>query len=203
MYDYSYSYEDTNDSHYCYPNSTVLINQFNIHDAAQLAGIERNITGLKILELQSKPLKGKFNLQHLQMIHKAIFEDIYAWAGEIREGDFLMKGDTLFCRGPFIESYAMDIYANLERRNFLRGLEKELLIEQLAYFMGEVNALHPFREGNGRTQRLYFYYLAKNAGYDLNFVGVDKSALLQADIAAFSRNYSPLIEIMRHAVSAL
>ena len=201
MDDYIYRYETAQDSRYCYPGTSVLKNKFEIRDASQLAIVERNITGLKILELQSKPLKGNFDLAHLQKIHKAIFEDIYAWAGTIREGDFLIKGDTLFCRGPFIESYAADIYANLKRRNFLHGLKHSVFIEQLAYFMGEINALHPFREGNGRTQRLYFYYLAKQAGYDLNFAGTDKSSLVEADIAAFSRNYGPLIRILGQAVS--
>ena len=66
--------------------------------------------------------------------------------------------------------------------------------------MGELNALHPFREGNGRTSRLYFKQLAKQAGYQIKFSNVSKDELLNADIAAFNCKYDPLIRVLDKVV---
>ena len=128
-------------------------------------------------------------MKHLRDIHRFIFSDIYEWSGEIRGGDFLIKDDSIFCRAMYIESYAAEMYEKLQNENFLKGLSKQTFVERLAYFMGEVNALHPFREGNGRTARLYFKHLCKNAGYDLEFRKTQKATLLYADISAFNRDY--------------
>jgi cell filamentation protein len=198
--EYEYNYQK-HDDFYCYPNSTVLINKFDIRDKETLNETEREMTGLNIAALENKPTRGNFDLKHLKSIHRFIFGDIYDWAGKIREGDFLIKGDSIFCRAMFIENMAADIHAKLKADKFLRSLEKPDFISKLAFYMGEINALHPFREGNGRTQRLYFKQLCKKAGYDLEFSKSEKNALVKADIAAFNRDYSLLIEILDNIVS--
>jgi cell filamentation protein len=101
----------------------------------------------------------------------------------------------------YIGSMAADIHAKLKADKFLRALEKTDFINKLAYYMGEVNALHPFREGNGRTQRLYFKQLCVRAGYDLEFSKTQKDALVKADIAAFNQNYTLLIKVLENIVS--
>jgi len=193
--EYEYNYQKHNDF-YCYPGTTVLINKFDIRDKEALNTAERQITALKIAKLEESPAKGSFDLKHIKNIHKFIFGDIYDWAGQIRRGDFLIKGDSIFCRAMFIESMAADIHTKLKADNFLRGLEKSDFISKLAYYMGEINALHPFREGNGRTQRLYFKQLCSKAGYDLEFSKTQKETLVKADIAAFNRDYSLLTKIL-------
>ena len=193
--EYEYNYQKHNDF-YCYPGTTVLINKFDIRDKEALSTAERQITALKIAKLEASPVKGSFDLKHIKSIHKFIFGDIYDWAGQIRRGDFLIKGSSIFCRAMFIESMAADIYTKLKADNFLRGFEKADFINKLAYYMGEINALHPFREGNGRTQRLYFKQLCSKAGYDLEFNKTQKETLVKADIAAFNRDYSLLIKIL-------
>ena len=198
--EYEYQYNKQADI-YCYPNTNVLINKFNIRNHDDLNITEREITALKILEAEKNPINGKFDLKHLQKIHKFIFDDIYEWAGKIREGDFLIKGESIFCRAMYIENMAADIHNKLVADNFLRGLEKNDFISKLAYYMGEINALHPFREGNGRTQRLYFKQLCKKAGYDLEFHKTQKNALVKADIAAFNCEYSLLIEILNDIIN--
>lgn len=102
----------------------MLINKFDIRDKEALNIVERLITALKIAQLEITPLKGTFDLKHIRSIHKFIFGDIYDWAGQIRKGDFLIKGDSIFCRAMYIESMAADIYAKLKADNFLCGLEK-------------------------------------------------------------------------------
>lgn len=193
--EYEYSY-NKHDDFYCYPKTDVLINKFDIRDKEALSVTERQITALKIAKLEESPIRGNFDLKYLQRIHKFIFGDIYNWAGKIREGDFLIKGDSIFCRAMYIENMALEIHNKLSEDNFLRGFEKTDFINRLAFYMGEVNALHPFREGNGRTQRVYFKQLCRRAGYDLEFHKTQKDLLVKADIQAFNRDYSTLVEIL-------
>jgi cell filamentation protein len=198
--EYAYHYHLDSDT-YCYTGSRVLINNFNIRDQETLTIAERQITALKIAELERKPIKGNFDLHHIQKIHKFIFSDIYQWAGSIRGGDFLIKNESIFCRAMHIENYAAEIHAKLKQNHFLAGLNKSDFIIKLAYYMGEINALHPFREGNGRTARLFFKQLCNNANYDLELHKTSKESLLHADIQAFNRKYEPLIHVLNEVVS--
>jgi addiction module RelB/DinJ family antitoxin len=111
-YDYGYHSPDS----YCYPNTSVLINKLNITDGATLHEAERRITALRLAELMDTPVRGRFGFTHLKAIHRAIFSDIYAWAGEIRTGEFLTKGNTIFCLGRHIPSYADNLFAKLKER---------------------------------------------------------------------------------------
>ncbi len=106
------------------------------------------------------------------------------------------KGDTEFCRADRIHAYADNVFGRLKTENWLRKLERKSFIERLAYYMGEINALHPFREGNGRAQRIFFTELTRRARYDLDFGKVDAETLLQADIAAYNKDYAPLISLL-------
>lgn len=201
MAEHEYSYQG--DDSYCYPGTAVLRNRQNIRIHDDLMVAEREITSLKLLMLREKPMRGQYGFSHLRAIHRFLFIDLYGWAGEIRHGDFLMKGGTVFCRGQYIESMAEDIFGKLAAEHKLRGLGKPAFTQRLAYFMGEVNALHPFREGNGRASREFFRQLSKSAGYDLDFGGVSADRLLQADIAAFDRDYTPLVNLLDEIVMKL
>lgn len=194
MNKYNYNYRPPDP--YCYPDTGVLINKLNITDGATLHEAERRITALRLAELAENPVRGRFGFIHLKGIHHAIFRDIYTWAGEIRTGEFLTKGDTIFCLGRHIPGYADNLFTKLEGEKKLRGLDKARFIERLAYFMGELNALHPFREGNGRSSREFWRMLSLSAGYDLDFGLADNDELLEADVAAFDKNYAPLITIL-------
>ena len=198
--EYEYQYSEQADN-YCYPNTRILVNKFDIRSYDDLNVTEREITALKILEAEKNPINGKFDLKHLQKIHKFIFGDIYEWAGQIRGGDFLIKDESIFCRSMFIEGMAADIQNKLKSENYLANLDKSAFISRLAYYMGEINALHPFREGNGRTQRLYFRYLCRKSGYNLEFHGIAKDTLIKADIMAFNRDYRLLVEILSEVVN--
>jgi cell filamentation protein len=195
---YDYIYEDFEG--YCYPGTDVLKNKLGIKSDDALAIAEREITSLKILKLYSMPIVKKFDFDALCQIHETIFEDIYEWAGQIRRGDFLAKGSSIFCRGAYIIENAKVIFANLYKENNLRGLNRLKFIERLAYYMGEINALHPFREGNGRTAREFFRQLSLNANYISDFSRTKKDKLLAADIAAFNGQYEELIEILEKAI---
>jgi cell filamentation protein len=194
MKKYDYTYEGSES--YCYPETDVLKNKLGIRDDNALTIAEREITSLKLLKLYNMPLLGEFNFEALHKIHKIIFEDIYEWAGQMRRGDFLSKGNSIFCRGQYIVENAKIIFENILRENNLLGLNKSKFIERMAYYMGEINALHPFREGNGRTAREFFRQLSINAKYTLNFSKIEKEELLTADIEAFNGKYDKLINIL-------
>jgi cell filamentation protein len=198
MEKYDYIYEDS--ENYCYPETDVLKNKLGIRNNNALTIAEREITSLKLLKLYNMPLTGEFNFETFCKIHKIIFEDIYEWAGLIRRGDFLSKGSSIFCRGPYIVENAKIIFENILKENNLLGLNKSKFIERLAYYMGEINALHPFREGNGRTAREFFRQLSLNAKYTLDFSKMGKEELLTADIEAFNGKYDKLINILEKVI---
>ena len=197
----SYKYSHDEQDGYCYPGTSVLRNKQGICDAEALLLAEREIVSLKLLMLRVKPLRGQHGFSHLCKIHRFIFGDIYAWAGSIRRGEFMAKGTSIFCLGRHIPKNAERIFSALTAENKLRGLARKPFILRLAHYMGELNALHPFREGNGRAAREYFRQLSKSAGYELDFGGVATGKLLAADIAAFEGNNAPLVAILGEAVS--
>ena len=166
-----------------------------------MTAAEREITSLKLLILFDKPAAKECNFAVLCEIHKTIFGDLYEWAGQIRRGDFFSKGDSIFCRGQYIKESANKIMGDLRNENFLKGLDKTRFIERTAFYMGEVNALHPFREGNGRTAREFFRQLSLNANYLLDFGKTDNEKLLIADIEAFNGRYDDLVKILETAIN--
>lgn len=186
MKNYIYSYEW--DNKYCYPNSNVLINKLNIKDSDSLSAAEREITAVKLAYAKQNQINGNFDLKHLQRIHKFIFEDIYSWAGELRHVD-IAKGNQ-FCLAQNLESYADNIFSKLRAENYL--LDAENIAHRLAYYLSEINVLHPFREGNGRTQRLFIEYLALNAGYRVDFSDVTPQEMIIASAESFACDYEKI-----------
>jgi len=196
-YDYTYGGSEG----YCYPGTDILINKLGISDERALTTAEREITSLKLLILFDKPAAKEYDFAVLSEIHKTIFGDLYDWAGQIRRGDFFSKGDSIFCRGRYIMESAGKIMGDLRNENFLKGLGKTKFIERTAFYMGEVNALHPFREGNGRTAREFFRQLSLSANYLLDFGKTDNEKLLIADIEAFNGRYDDLVKILEMAIN--
>lgn len=188
---YYYDYEW--DEKYCYPNSYVLKNKLNISDSSVLNNAEREITAMKILFLKKNIVKGNFDFKHLQKIHFAIFSDIYDWAGQLRTVD-ISKGNV-FCRSMYIESYANDIFRQLKKENYLLTFQRAEIPHKLAYYLGEINVIHPFREGNGRAQRLFVEYLAGINGFNIDFSSVTEHDMIEASALAFSGNYVKLNKI--------
>jgi len=113
------------DDFYMYPSTNVLMNRFEIHDYSELQKIERDILYAKSLVLRARPLRGVLDLKYLQKIHKFLFEDVYTWAGRIRGGQFLSKGDTEFCRASVIYIYADSVFGKLRQEKWLRGLHRK------------------------------------------------------------------------------
>ncbi|EAH7484326.1 cell filamentation protein Fic [Campylobacter coli] len=172
----------------------IKTNKIGAKSLDELFRKERMITNKKALELGKNPIKGNFDYQHLKDIHKALFEDVYTWAGQDRMqmglkekfAKYAPNGAIInFVPGKELDKYSKIIFDELAKNNYLKN-SKDLnhFAKNLAKFMGEINALHPFREGNGRTQRIFLNELAKNAGYKLDLNLIPKDKMIHACVEA-------------------
>ena len=171
-------YEARN-SIYCYPGTEVLKNKLNIHKREDLLFYETKITAAKLLSLRRKGVTGDFSVKHLKQIHYTLFEDIYPFAGEFRTEN-IAKGSFRFAEWEYIEEQCNILLERLQKENTLQGLNKRAFVGRLSFYMAELNVLHPFREGNGRTIREFIRQLALKNGYTLNLTKVDAKTILEA-----------------------
>ena len=177
-------YEQKN-SNYCYPNSNTLINKLDIKDDKLLQKYEAKITAAKLLALRQKGIIGNFDVEHLNAIHTYLFEDIYSFAGKYRNEN-IAKGVFRFAEWEYIEPELQRLFKELKNENYLADLSKEELAERLAYYLSELNVLHPYREGNGRTIREFIRELALKNGYNLNLSKVTPQDFLKASIKSIA-----------------
>lgn len=187
---------------YCYPGSSVLRNTAGLTDQASLDAFEADITAARLLELSQHPPAGTFDLEHLRKIHRAIFRDVYDWAGELRTVD-ISRGENRFANVRQITPYAQSVFAALAKERFLRGLQPSKFSVRLAHYLSEINALHPFREGNGRVQRAFAAQLAAQAGYAIDYDGLSQEEMYSAMAAAFTGDEQPLTLLLRNRIARL
>lgn len=143
----------------------LLVNSLGIRDADRLARQERDASVIRDVELTLRPEPGGFDLDHLRRIHRRLFADVYPWAGEVRVCQLTKSAP--FAHPAFIVEQADALFGTLAREQHLRDLPRSDFVLRLAHHLAEVNALHPFREGNGRAQRAFFRHLAAEAGWRL------------------------------------
>ena len=183
------------DDTYCYPGTDVLRNKAEITNAEDLDAYEGELSTLRSIEILESPIAGQFDLAHLQRIHLALFQDVYDWAGKIRTVD-ISRGNSRFANVRFIESAANKIFNKLARENWLNGLDADALSKRLAHYLSEINALHPFREGNGRVQRIFISQLSLSAGYQLDYSDLEQEQIYQAMELAFNGDESILANLI-------
>ncbi len=167
----------------CYEGTTCLINKFGVQNEEQLANLEATITHAKTTLLESQPAKLPLDFDYYKSIHRFLFEDLYDWAGELRTVDLSKKG-TAFCPADQLESLCNACFDRLQKMNYLKGLAKPQFIEELVDLYCSTNLLHPFREGNGRAQRIFISKLIEYNGYQFNFSNIDPDDLMTATIQA-------------------
>ncbi|MDZ4588716.1 Fic/DOC family protein [Bacillus cereus] len=146
-----------------------------------LKSFETIMTGVRIAELQANPITGNFDLKHLQEIHKYIFQDVYPFAGKLREEN-IAKGSFQFAHASFLKDHATELFKQLKDENTLKGLKIDEFSNRAAHYMAEINVIHPFREGNGRTQREFIRCLALSNGYSLEWEREKKEAVFNASV---------------------
>jgi cell filamentation protein len=179
---------------YSDPVTGVPYNKLGLGTAAELEAAEREITHAALILLDVSPVSPGYDLPHLREIHKRIFGDIYEWAGQIRTVA-IAKG-AVFCLPQYIDSSAAVIFRGLRDEDCLRGLRRDAFVGRLAYYLGEVNALHPFREGNGRAQRALFGQLARDAGFTLAWQHLDPVRNIEASAAIMRGDPEPMREML-------
>lgn len=181
-------------------NNAVLVNKFGERDFDKLRRLEYAATYRRVQELEQKPIKGDFDLKHLQAVHRYVFQDVYAWAGELR-GVEMSKGGNLFAPVRNLESYGAKIFGQLAQERHLAGLDKGRFVDRLAYHYGEINGLHPFREGNGRATQVFLQQLARAADYEIDYTRVDKTRWNVAARESFDGRLGPMRDVFTDIVS--
>ena len=171
-------YEARN-SAYCYKGTDVLINLLNIRDNKTLQRAESRIVATKLFELRKNEMIGNFDVEHFIKIHKFLFEDIYPFAGKFRTEN-IAKGYFSFAEWEYIDTELRKLLEKLHKSNLLKNDTREELVKDLAYYLAELNVLHPFREGNGRTIREFIRELAYKNGYLLDLQKVEPSEVYDA-----------------------
>lgn len=181
---------------YLYPGSTVLRNRLGIADAARLDYVEREFVAQRISE--GVPT-GHFDLSHLMAIHRHLFQDLYEWAGELRTVEIAKDGHQFQFR-QFIATGMADIHRRLEAADFLRVMTRGAFAEAAGPIMGDVNYVHPFREGNGRAQLQYLEQLATQAGHSLDLTQFEPRRWLAASRASHAGDYSLMVTEIGRAI---
>ncbi len=183
------------DNIYCFPGTDILRNIYTERDPENLEKLERMLSGARLVDLLKKPIKGHFDVKHLKKIHHYLFQDIYSWAGKFRICD-ISKG-VHFCKAEFIEKELGKLFAKLKEENYLENLNEEALFSRAAFYLGEINAIHPFRDGNGRTQREFIRELMLARGYKLDYSRCDPKMMLSASIDSFAGDNTLMIELIK------
>ena len=181
---------------YVYPGTTVLRNRPGLRDAQQLQQYEYRRTAERALGLFEQPVSGAFDLDHLKRIHRHLFQDVYDWAGQIRTVS-IAKDTSTFAMPSQIESYGRKVFDGLAREKHLQGLGLEAFADRLAFHFSEINAVHPFREGNGRTTRVFVADLARQAGYTVDYARVEPAQWNDAARASFMGELGAASELFR------
>ena len=186
---------------YTDPETGVLRNKAQISTSAALGQFEFEQSKLRIEELREQPIKGKFDLNHLRTVHAYIFQDVYEWAGQFHTVN-INKGGSHFAQSAFIESAAKQLGQSLATENNLKDKEKPEFVDRLAHYFSEWNALHPFREGNGRSTREFIGQLAREAGYELDQTKIDnsKNQWNEAARRSFNGYLGPIKEVFEKAI---
>jgi cell filamentation protein len=185
-----------NDESYVFPGTTVLRNKARLTDQQTLDDFEARM----VTERARRGVpSGKFDLTHLKAIHRHLFQDVYAWAGELRTVEISKDGHQFMFR-RFMESGMADVHRRIVAAKFFAGLDRARFAEVVGPILGDVNYVHPFREGNGRTQLHYLKQLAATAGHPLDLREIDPARWLAASRRAHAADYQPMSAVILDAL---
>lgn len=184
---------------YCYPGTDVLRNRLDLKDPGALRDFEAEMSATRAEE----PLPGgRFTISHYKAVHRHLFQDVYPWAGRFRTVR-MSKGGNPFCFPENIEGQMGHLFRDLKDRRFFTALDDRDFADQAAHFLAELNAIHPFREGNGRAQMAFIGVLADHAGHPLELEILEPASFLDAMIASFHRDEKPLAGWIRRMIRHL
>lgn len=170
------------DDPYTYKSTSVLKNRLNLRDQSALDDFEAESTAQRF----SEPLPaGRLSVAHYCAVHRHIFGDVYTWAGRFRSVR-IAKGGSMFCYPEYITREMRRVFAELHAAKGLRGLSIDEFASGAAHFLADLNAIHPFRDGNGRSQLAFLALVADQAGHSLDLDSLEPESFLDAMIQSFS-----------------
>jgi cell filamentation protein len=180
----------------CYPGGTVLKNLANLQEQSALDAFEAAMVTQRLDE----PLPvGRLSYSHYRAIHRHIFGDVYPWAGRLRAVR-ISKGGSMFCYPENIDGEMRRLFVRLRAVNGFRGMDAPAFAEAAAHFLAELNAIHPFREGNGRTQLAFFAVIGDAAGREVHHDRLDPERMMAAMIESFLGNECLLTEAISELI---
>ncbi|MBU3059536.1 Fic/DOC family protein [Pseudomonas indica] len=182
---------------YCYPETSVLRNRLGLMNEDALNEAERALSEVAASEIEFD--LPPYDLAYLQRIHRKLFGDVYEWAGEIRSVD-ISKGGTHFCTVARLEAEATKIFSRMSEANWFESVGRSELVVSVAGVYGDLNMIHPFRDGNGRALRTLFEHIIVNAGYEISWWSVEPGEWLQANIDAVVCDYEGLVCIFDRCI---
>ena len=179
---------DVESDPYCYPGTSVLINTLGLRDKDELDAFEEEM----VLTRGDEALPpGRLTVHHYRAVHHHLFQDVYAWAGRFRTVRTGREG-SWFCYPEFIEAELRKLFSWLTARGKLTGLVRADFVAGATHFLSELNAIHAFRDGNGRAQMAFMTELARRAGHPLHLQRLERERFIPAMIASFRGNSEPL-----------
>lgn len=186
---------------YCYPGTDVLVNAFDIRDEDKLKELETVYALYRLSELQLQKPKDPSDLNVFLDIHRCLLQDVYPFAGKLRE-EMTSKGSSTFAHPKHLAGQLKQLFDELAEEAYLKGLTKDVFIQRLAHYLAELNALHPFREGNGRAVREFARQLALNAGYRLDWARIEEPAhIINAFVDSFNKDNERLEVLLGEVIS--
>lgn len=182
---------------YIDPATGILRNRIGATTQAALDRAEGDLSLLRLVELADRyRLRPTGDLAEVCGIHRHLFGDLYEWAGKIRTVDIRKPGAEPFLPVSRISTGAGFVFNELREDNYLRTMSRDKLVDRLACHYDALNYVHPFREGNGRTQRVFWSWVASNAGWQLDWRLASREANNEASrVAAELSDLRPLREM--------
>lgn len=181
---------DAFDDPYCYRGAGVLKNKAGLRDAALLEAFELEMTTLRAEE----PLPGgRFGPAHYRAVHRHLFQDVYGWAGRYRTVR-TSKGGNPFCFPEHVDAQMKGLFGQLQTASLSQPPDAATFVQSSAEFLGELNAIHPFREGNGRSQLAFMHLIGLRAGHPFDLTKVRRESFLPAMIASYDKEYDLLMQ---------
>lgn len=185
-----------------YPGTRCLVNCFGIHDKALLKNVDKTLSTIRTAELFAEPDDSPLSIGYFYSLHKRLFGDVYPWAGSRRVAAASKR--TEFMKPEHIDEAMSSLFSGLESSDYLKSYDDaDDFINELAYYMSELELIHPFIDGNGRVIRLFLTLLAQRAGYSIGWASADPDHFLEASITAIDGDYQALIGLLEEIVLPL
>ena len=182
---------------YVYPGTRILRNKAGLQDAELLAAHESRMVLKRMFQLYAESLPGTLDANHLAAIYHALFQDVYFWAGHFRIGEMSIGG-RMFCQAEILLSSLTRLLTQLTEEQHLAGLKAERFAERAAFYLSELNTIHPFRDGNGRTQREFIRVLGLRAGHKVRWAPISQFEMVNASKLSFATGRpNALVYVMR------